>query len=208
MPMKKFFAILLLFPMLWFGCSKEDDVQPEQRKRIESFLTSSHSPRLVAEENLEEGSSLPFYTTAGNKVYRYIENYYDPDRVNWPEVTASSKVAITFRIYSFDNYTSITDTTVPIYTNDPEWEQKLEKLGLTLKDEEGNPIGIWNFEPKVITPASSGIINGLRLALLGCRQGDHVEAYMTYNMAYGDEDLGIIEKESPLAIFFTINTVE
>jgi len=27
-------------------------------------------------------------------------------------------------------------------------------------------------------------------------------------MAYGDEDLGIIEKESPLAIFFTINTVE
>lgn len=208
MPMKKLLAILLLFSALWVGCSKDDDVQPEQRKRIESFLTSSHSPRLVAEADLEEGSSLPFYTTAGDKVYRYIESYYNPDRVNWPEVTVSSKVTITFRIYTFDNYTSITDTTVPIYTNDPEWEQKLEDLGLTLKDEEGNPIGIWKFEPKAINLASSSIIKGLRLALLGCRQGDQVEAYMTYNMAYGDEDLGIIEKESPIAIFFTIDTVE
>ncbi len=199
--MKKLLTILLVLPVLLSGCSKENDVQPEQRKRIESFLTSSHSPRLVAKENLEEGSSLPFYTTAGDKVYRYIESYYNPDRINWPEVTASSKVTITFRIYSFDNFSSISDSTVPIYTNDPEWKEYFyDKLGLTP--------GYWTFEPKAINLASSGIIKGLRLALLGCREGDQVEAYMTYNMAYGDEDLGIIEKESPIAIFFTVNTVE
>ena len=116
-------------------------------------------------------------------------------------MTASSKVTITFRIYSFDNFSSISDSTVPIYTNDPEWKEYFyDKLGLTP--------GYWTFEPKAINLASSGIIKGLRLALLGCREGDQVEAYMTYNMAYGDEDLGSIEKESPIAIFFTVNTVE
>ena len=56
--------------------------------------------------------------------------------------------------------------------------------------------------------SSSDIINGLRLALLGCRRGDTVEAYMTYNMAYGDDKFGIIPLESPIAVFFTVDSVE
>lgn len=45
------------------------------------------------------------------------------------------------------------------------------------------------------------ILNGLRHALLGCREGDIVEAYMTYNMAYGDKYVSTIPRESPVAWF-------
>ncbi|MFQ7503174.1 MAG: hypothetical protein ACLRMJ_08855 [Alistipes finegoldii] len=38
-------------------------------------------------------------------------------------------------------------------------------------------------------------------ALLGCREGDYVESYMTYNMAYGDINFSTIPKESPVAYF-------
>ena len=52
------------------------------------------------------------------------------------------------------------------------------------------------------------ILKGLRYALLGCREGDEVEAYMTYNMAYGDANFSTIPRESPVAWFFTVETVE
>ena len=45
-------------------------------------------------------------------------------------------------------------------------------------------------------------------ALLGCREGDAVEVYMTYNMAYGDDYFGIIPKESPIAWHFTVDAVD
>lgn len=197
--MKKIFSILLLCPLLLWSCKEDDDVLPNQQQRIVSFLTSSHSPRLVAAEDLEEESQLAFYTVAGNSVYRYIESWYNPDRENWPEVTAASKIAITFRAYVF-NYTAITDSTMPYFSNDPLLEQAYYEAGLTP--------GAWSFEPMVLDMASSDIINGLRLALLGCRRGDTVEAYMTYNMAYGDDKFGIIPLQSPIAIFFTVDSVE
>jgi FKBP-type peptidyl-prolyl cis-trans isomerase len=68
--------------------------------------------------------------------------------------------------------------------------------------------GAWSFEPLQIDMRSGNIIKGLRLALLGCRQGDEVEAYMTYNMAYGDTNFSTIARESPLAWFFTVDAVE
>ena len=54
----------------------------------------------------------------------------------------------------------------------------------------------------------SGIIKGLYEALLGCREGDYVESYMTYNMAYGDKYVSTIPRESPVAWFFTVESVE
>lgn len=65
--------------------------------------------RLVAEENLEEGSNQPYYTVSGDAVYRYITDIYNPDRVNWPEVTPASTVKITFRAYVF-TYANIVTT--------------------------------------------------------------------------------------------------
>ena len=80
-----------------------------------------------------------------------------------------------------------------------------------MEDPENGPgltPGAWSSEPLEIDMRGSGIIKGLYDALLGCREGDYVESYMTYNMAYGDINFSTIPKESPVAYFFTVNSVE
>ncbi|MDE5906634.1 MAG: FKBP-type peptidyl-prolyl cis-trans isomerase, partial [Alistipes sp.] len=73
----------------------------------------------------------------------------------------------------------------------------------------GLTLGVWDFEPLEVDMRDPGIIKGLRLALLGCREGDRVEAYMTYNMAYGDKTyMYFLPKETPVAIFFSVDKVE
>lgn len=198
--MKRLSAILLALPLVLCGaCSEEEETLPQQRERIVSYLTATHSPTLVDESEVDTESQQAFYTTLGNTVYRYIDNYYDPARPGRTEVTASSKVTITFRAYVF-NFANITDSTFPFYSNDPLLKSAYEEMGLTS--------GPWSFEPLQIDMRSGNIIKGLRLALLGCRQGDEVEAYMTYNMAYGDTNFSTIARESPLAWFFTVDAVE
>lgn len=201
MRMKKRYGFLgLLLVLLFAGCEEDEDTLTNQRQRIVSFLTSSHVPRLVPADEVEEDSQLPFYTMHGVDVYRYVPSYYNPDRSNWPEVTPTSKVTLTFRLYEF-SYSAITDATVPFYTNDPLYEYVFyEQLGLTP--------GLWSFEPVTLDLATDRILNGWRLALIGCRGGDEVEAYMTFNEAYGDDYFSVIPKESPVAVFFTIDSVE
>lgn len=201
MRMKKRYGFLgLLLVLLFAGCEEDEDTLTNQRQRIVSFLTSSHVPRLVSVDEVEEDSQLPFYTMHGVDVYRYVPSYYNPDRSNWPEVTPTSKVTLTFRLYEFA-YSAITDATVPFYTNDPLYEYVFyEQLGLTP--------GLWSFEPVTLDLATDRILNGWRLALIGCRGGDEVEAYMTFNEAYGDDYFSVIPKESPVAVFFTIDSVE
>lgn len=199
--MKRLLVILLVaLPVLFGGCSQEEDTLSGQREKLVSYLERSHSPALVIDTSLEEGSQLPYYTVSGNTVYRYIKNAYDPDRGNKPEVGANSVVTITFRAYVFD-YANITDTTFPFWSNDPLLESAYEKLGLTVGQ------GGWTFEPLRVEMRGD-ILKGLRLALLGCRQGDDVEAYMTFNMAYGDAYFSTIPRESPVAWFFTVDAVE
>lgn len=216
MPMKKLFSLLLL-PALFCsaGCSEEEDLFGKQKSNMVSFLERTHRPQLIPEEEYEEGSRLPFYTTLGDAVYRYIdeEDYFNPDRDSWPEVTENSWATITFTAYVFNN-TSISGlpdggltesnfsgVTMPYYTNDPAFMTYFQHAGLTP--------GTWDFEPLTVDMRNPGIINGLRLALLGCREGDRVEAYMTYNMAYGDKTyMYFIPKETPVAIFFRVDKVE
>ena len=107
-------------------------------------------------------------------------------------------MTFTFRAYVF-NYATISDSTFPFYSNDPLLEPAYEDLGLTP--------GAWSFEPLTLDMRGD-ILNGLRHALLGCRNGDEVEAYMTYNMAFGDKYVSTIPKESPVAWFFKISNVE
>ena len=191
--------------LLSAACSKDEDILSDQQRRMESFLTATHTPRLVAETDVEEGTEHPYYTPLGNTVYRYIENAYNPDRAARPEVTESSVVTIVFRAYEFAYANIVTDgsrITMPFYTNDPELESLFydESVGLTP--------GLWRFEPLVIDLRSDNILKGLRLALIGCRERDRAEAYMTYNMAYGSDYFGILDKETPIAIFFTVQHVE
>lgn len=194
-------SFLLAFAPVFLGaCSDTADVLPQQRDKIVSFLTGSHTPRLVAEADADLDGSTPFYTVSGDAAYRYISNYYDPERINRPEVSLFSTVRITFRLYVFTSYASISDTRLPEYSNDPLFEAAYIKNGLDLTE--------WSFEPLTIDMRSSDILKGLRSALVGCRESDEVEVYMTYNMAYGDEYFDIIPKQSPIAVFFTVNSVE
>lgn len=174
--MKRLFVICISAALVSLaGCSDDEDVQPAQKERIVSFLTGTHAPRLVAEENLEEGSNQPYYTVSGDAVYRYITDIYNPDRVNWPEVTPASTVKITFRAYVF-TYANIVTTgsennwTVPYYTNDAALKSFLEGRGLNTE--------WWKFEPLTVDMRHPDIIKGLADALLGCREGDAVEVYM------------------------------
>lgn len=217
MPMKKFLALLSLAAccVLAGGCSDEEDVFGKQKSDIVSFLERTHQPRLIPEEDYEEGSRAGLYATLGDAVYRYIDidNYYDPDRETRPEVTASSWVTVTFRAYVFQNSairglpdggltpTNISSVTAPFYTNDPTFGTYLQLAGLTP--------GVWRFEPLRVDMRDPGILKGFALALLGCREGDWVESYMTYNMAYGDKTyMYMIPKETPVAIFFRVDKVE
>ena len=160
------------------GCSDDEDIQPAQKEKIVSFLTGTHAPRLVAEENLEEGSNQPYYTVSGDAVYRYITDIYNPDRVNWPEVTPTSTVKITFRAYVF-TYANIVTTgsennwTVPYYTNDAALKSFLEGRGLNTE--------WWTFEEKyteqLFYPAYGHVGFVLGRNRYGCAGGDDSGQY-------------------------------
>ena len=185
------------------GCSDEEDVLPGQRERIVSFLERTHTPHLVAESEVEPDSETRYYTVIGDAAYRYIDTQYDPNRVNWSEVTSRSKVSITFRLYVLSatgNITAISETVMPDYSNDPTLKAAYEAVGLDTE--------YWSFEPLVIDLAHGDILKGLRSSLIGCREGDRVEVYMTYNLAYGDGYFSIFPKQSPMAIMFTVDEVE
>ena len=199
--MKRLLAILFAaLPVLLAGCSQEEDTLSDQRDKLVSYLERTHSPALVIDTSLEEGSQLPYYTVSGNTVYRYVKNAYDPDRENRTEVGENSTVTITFRAYAF-TYSNITDSTFPFWSNDPLLMSAYEDLGLTVSN------GGWTFEPLRLEMRGD-ILKGLRHALLGCREGDEVEAYMTFNMVYGDTYFSTIPRESPVAWFFTVDAVE
>lgn len=202
MPMNKLFALLsacVVSALLFCSCSEEKDVLPEQRKKIVSYLESTHTPRLIPEWELEEEGTLPFYSVSGNTVYRYIDNFYDPDRADRAEVTPSSIITITFRMYVF-TFANIPDNRLPEFSNDPQLRIAYQAAGLDTE--------YWSFAPLPVDMRRGEILKGLRDALVGCRAGDRVEAYMTYNMAYGDAFFSIIPRESPVLFSFTVDSVE
>uniref|UniRef100_UPI004056D588 FKBP-type peptidyl-prolyl cis-trans isomerase n=1 Tax=Alistipes sp. TaxID=1872444 RepID=UPI004056D588 len=202
MKMFRHIVWLLLVACGVAACSDEEEsVLPNQQKQLLSFMTSTL--KLVSYEEAIDpsaGEENPaFYTEAGNTVYRWITNYYDADREERPLVQKGSKVNLTITLYPFA-FRAITASTLPLYTNDTALKPLLEKEGLN--------IAYWSFEPYVLTVGSTSTIKGLALSLEGCREGDIVELYMTYTMAYGEDWLYALEPESPLAIHFTIDLVE
>lgn len=199
MPMNRVltYAFSVLVAMSGISCSDEE-VLPNQREKLVSYLESTHAPALVEESEADAEAQQAFYTVSGNSVYRYIENYYAPGRDQKTQVGAASKVTITFRAYVF-TFSNITDSTFPYYSNDPLLRESYLEMGLAAD--------AWSFEPMTLDMRGD-ILKGLRYALLGCREGDEVEAYMTYNMAYGEGNFSTIPLESPVAWFFTVERVE
>ncbi len=194
--------ILLFALLLLVGCSDVDlDLLEDQQEDIVSFLTSSHSPTLIAESDLAESLEYQpaFYTTTGTTVYRYIADWYNADRDAQREVVMGDTLYITFWCYDFSSY-STPSSSYLLYTNDPLYEDAYIEAGLNVE--------YWDFSPKEIVLGSGDILKSIETALIGCREGDSVELYLTYNMAYGSEWIGLSSLEESIAFFCTIDSIE
>lgn len=204
--MKRLIYILAAL-ILAAGCEKEgEDITLSQIQRIESFLTSSHSPRLIAYDKLDEymdDSTLPqFYETFGRTAFRYIVNYYDEERLSRPEILRGQTISITCTVYNFTSYRAPGIKEL-VFTNDPSMEELMAEAGWTM---ENNPF--FTFEPLRVTVGSGGMVSGVDAALRGCRAGDEVEIYCTSSEAYGDKLIESLPKNTPLYWHIVINGME
>lgn len=184
------------------SCSNENDsVLTTQQNKIASYLTSSHQPRLIPESEVSASldSEPQFYTQWGLDIYRYIATYYDEGRDEWQEVTSRSTIEIVYTAYVFPN---AKPTIANMYaTNDPDSIAELEKLGLNTEYE-------WTTDPMVVTLGKEEILPGLETALVGCREGDSVEIYLTYDEAYGKHYVGMVPAKSAVVWFIDIVDVK
>ena len=190
-------AILCL--MLAVGCADSEDVADTQRTNIERYLTSSHVPRLInvteVENSLERNPA--FYERIDYSVYRYIATYYDEGRVSKPAIRQGDEVTITFTAYVFTGSAPALNT---VYmTNDQSVINALGQVGLNTD--------YWKAEPLTIKIGQTDIIKGVATSLVGCREGDVVEAYMTLDAAYDNTVVGVVPKGSSVAWFYTIDSV-
>ena len=184
------------------SCSNENDsVLTNQQSKISSYLTSSHQPRLIPESQVSASldSEPQFYTQWGLNIYRYIATYYDEGRDEWQEVTSRSTIEIVYTAYVFPN---AKPTIANMYaTNDPDSIAELEKLELNTEYE-------WTTDPMVVTLGKEEILPGLETALVGCREGDSVEIYLTYDEAYGKHYVGMVPAKSAVVWFIDIVDVK
>lgn len=202
MDMKKAaFIIIPLLTVFLCACSDDsDDILSRQQTSMTSYLTSTHSPKLIAEEDLD--SSLErepqYYSTFGQTAYRYISTLYDEGRDDRPEIEWGDIVEIHYTAYVFE-FRNVTAENI-YATNELASLIELEEAGLNTSYE-------WTTDPLTIELGQTDIIKGIESSLVGCREGDDVEVYMTFSMAYDDMAIGAVPYQSPVAWHFTIDTV-
>lgn len=157
---------------MFTACKDNEDALTSQRQRIVSYLTSSHVPQLIAEEDVENSlePNPPFYELIDQQVYRYISTYYDAGRESRAVVGMGDEVELTYTAYIFTG--SVPRTTSVYMTNDATVLAALVEEGLNAE--------YWSTDPMTVNLGTTSIIKGLELSLLGCREGDSVEAYMTF----------------------------
>ena len=113
------------------SCSDEEDILPQQQEKIVSYLTRSHTPTLLSEQDAAQSldNDPPYYSTSGNTTYRYIADVYDEERLTRPEVSEGSKVELTFSLYDFTAY-STPKPNECLYSNDTTIINRLVEGGL------------------------------------------------------------------------------
>lgn len=188
--------------LLGVGCNNDTDtVLTSQQTGIERYLTGSHQPRLIVEDDVANSldDQPQFYTRWGMDIYRYIATYYDEGRDGWDEVRSGSTIEIVYTAYIFNN--AVPTVADMFATNDAESIRKLEEAGLDVEYE-------WTTEPMRITVGESALVSGLETALKGCREGDSVEIYLTYEAAYGKHYVGKVPSKSAVVWFVDIVSVE
>lgn len=197
----KFLFGLAFIATILCSCDDNSDVNSEQEEDIVSYLTSTHSPKLVTQT--EALSSLvpetPFYTKTGSTTYFYIEDYYNAERETKTEIVNGSTVELTFALYDF------TDTATPslstiLYTNDSDMKSSLES--------EGFNVLYWDFNPIEIVIGRGDLFSSVEKLMIGCYEGDILEFYLTTNEAYGDTMIGVTAEDTSVALFCEILKVE
>ncbi|MFI3248404.1 MAG: hypothetical protein R3Y39_04670 [Rikenellaceae bacterium] len=192
-------AMIALLPL--YGCDDDSEDNDDQRDDIESFLASYHDPKLIPQDEISSSieDEPSFYFEFGTYAYLYIDDYYNTSRDSKAQIVKGSQITITFRLYPFDGST-ISDSDLPTYTNDPAYEYSYIEAGLNTT--------YWSFEPLELVIGQSKILDSIQEGLLmGCREGDSIEIYMTRNMGYGDDVIGVMEEDSAIAFFCTIDSV-
>ena len=181
------------------GCSDDDTELTSQRDDIVRFLTSTHVPRLIAQEDVANSLEVnpEFYEKLNLDLYRYVADYYNEERESRTLVEPGDEVSLTFTAYTFTG--GMPRAATAYYTNDSTVLAELRELGLNTE--------YWSAEPLVINLGSTSIINGVKESLIGCREGDSVEVYMTYEEAYKNKVVGIVPHHSAVAWYYTIDSV-
>lgn len=190
---------MLAIAALSISCSNDTDTTlTSQQKAIENYLTGSHKPRLIEEINIPESmeEQPAFYTHWALNVFRYIATYYDENRDSRPIILRGTTFDIKYTAYTFKSGApSITDM---FATND---QAKIDELYRGYDDE-----NIWSSEPLRITLGHQDLVSGLELALEGCREGDKIEVYLTYEAAYGKKYIGMVPSKT--AVMWDIEILE
>ena len=190
-------AASLLFSV---ACGDEAvDVAETQRNSIVSYLTSSHSPRLINKKDVGQAleKNPPFYEQVEYNTFRYIDDYYNPERESRVQVAEGDEVELTFTAYIFSG--SKPAVSAIYLTNDQVQIDALQKTGLN--------VDYWKAEPLRVKIGQTNIIKGVEVSLIGCREGDSVEVYMTLDAAYGDDVVGVVPLESSVVWYYTIDKV-
>lgn len=198
--MRHLWYIVVAAAISFAGCQQKDDLMTTQQSAVVRYLESGHQPRLMSEEAARESldEEPQFYSVLGHKAYRYIAGYYDSGRDERTLIEEGDTAEIMFDAYIF---TSSAPTISSLYwSNRAETIERLGQTGGGLNPQ------FWSTEPLALKVGRDGIY-GVSRALAGCREGDTVEVYMTYDAAYGSAIVGLVPKESPVAWFFTIEKV-
>ncbi len=194
-------TLLTVAAMTLYSCEADIEENEDDMDDIVSYLTKSHNPLLISSTDISTSDVIdpPFYTRYGDYAFLYIDDFYNAERESRTLVTGNSTISIYFRLYPFDGG-NISDTELPSYTNDPTY--------IDLYEEEGLNLTYWDFTPLEINLSSSDIFETIHTALIGCREGDNIEIYMTRNMGYGNDVIGTIDQWSSLAFFCSIESVK
>ena len=187
--------------VLFASCSNETDTTlTSQQSSIEKYLQNSHQPRLIAESNIGESldENPAYYTHWGLDIFRYITTMYDEGRDSRSIIERGDNISITYSAYIFTNSKPTIDNLFA--TNNAERIEELKSKGLNTEYE-------WSSEPTTVKVGGDDILASLSTALEGCREGDTMEIYLTFEAAYGKHHVGKVPSRSAQMWLITINEI-
>ena len=194
------YAIAVVGALLMWGCNSDEEIVTKQKESIVKYLTSSR--RLIDEQEVSSSieENPPFYTNLDQVAYRHIVNYYEAGRDEWMEVEPNSIIDIEFEAYTFSgSEPGIKDL---YWSNIQATISKLEASNNHVYDKL-----VWSTEPLTVRLGRGEVLSGLEDALVGCRDQDSVQVYMTSRAAYGKHIIGSVPKNSPVAWYIKILSV-